>query len=75
MIMDPGINGRQTYEAILAIKPNQKAIIASGMAENDEVERAQALGASYFVSKPYTIEDIAGAVFKALNSDSVGGQP
>ncbi|MDR2387612.1 MAG: cache domain-containing protein [Deltaproteobacteria bacterium] len=69
MIMDPGINGRQTYEAILAIKPHQKAIIASGMAENEEVEKAQALGASYFVSKPYTIEDIAGAVFKALHPD------
>jgi PAS domain S-box-containing protein len=71
MIMDPGINGRQTYEAILAIKPNQKAIIASGMAENDEVERAQALGASFFVSKPYTIEDIAGAVYKALHSETL----
>ncbi|MDR2368816.1 MAG: cache domain-containing protein [Deltaproteobacteria bacterium] len=69
MIMDPGINGRETYEAILAIKPNQKAIIASGMAETDEVEKAQALGASYFVSKPYTIEDIAGAVYKALHPE------
>ncbi|MDR0621383.1 MAG: cache domain-containing protein [Deltaproteobacteria bacterium] len=69
MIMDPGINGRETYEAILAIKPKQKAIIASGMAETDEVEKAQALGASYFVSKPYTIEDIAGAVYKALHPE------
>ncbi|MDR1050402.1 MAG: cache domain-containing protein [Deltaproteobacteria bacterium] len=70
MIMDPGINGRQTYEAILAIKPNQKAIIASGMAENDEVVRAQALGASSFVAKPYSIEDIAGAVYKALHAEA-----
>ncbi|MDR0355580.1 MAG: cache domain-containing protein [Deltaproteobacteria bacterium] len=69
MIMDPGINGRQTYEAILAIKPGQKAIIASGMAENEEVVKAQALGASSFVSKPYSMEDIAGAVFKALHPD------
>jgi CheY-like chemotaxis protein len=69
MIMDPGINGRQTYEAILAIKPGQKAIIASGMAESDEVVKAQALGASHFVSKPYSMEDIAGAVFKALHPD------
>ncbi|MDR3204983.1 MAG: response regulator, partial [Deltaproteobacteria bacterium] len=66
MIMDPGINGRETYEAILSIKPGQKAIIASGMAENEEVEKAQALGASHFVSKPYSLQDIAGAVHKAL---------
>jgi PAS domain S-box-containing protein len=70
MIMDPGINGRQTYEAILAFKPHQKAIIASGMAENEEVEKAQALGASHFVSKPYTLEDIAGAIHQALNADA-----
>ncbi|MDR1658276.1 MAG: cache domain-containing protein [Deltaproteobacteria bacterium] len=71
MIMDPGINGRQTYEAILAFKPHQKAIIASGLAENEEVMRAQALGASYFVSKPYTLDDIAGAIHKALNPEFV----
>ena len=69
MIMDPGINGRQTYEAILSFKPGQKAIIASGLAESDEVVKAQALGASQFVSKPYTLDDIAGAVHKALRAD------
>jgi signal transduction histidine kinase/ActR/RegA family two-component response regulator len=69
MIMDPGINGRQTYEEILSFKPGQKAIIASGLAENAEVARAQALGASHFVSKPYTLADIAGAVHKALHPD------
>jgi signal transduction histidine kinase/ActR/RegA family two-component response regulator len=69
MIMDPGINGRQTYEAILSFKPWQKAIIASGMAESDEVLRAQSLGASQFVSKPYTLDEIAGAVHKALHPD------
>jgi DNA-binding NarL/FixJ family response regulator len=67
MIMLPGWNGRETYEAILAIRPGQKAIIASGMAEGDEVEKAQALGARHFVSKPYTLEDIAGAVHSAIN--------
>jgi signal transduction histidine kinase/ActR/RegA family two-component response regulator len=72
MVMDPGINGRQTYEAILTFKPWQKAIIASGLAENEEVARAQALGASHFVSKPYTLDDIAGAVHKALNPEGAG---
>ncbi|MGL4208211.1 MAG: cache domain-containing protein [Candidatus Adiutrix sp.] len=66
MIMDPGINGRQTYEAIKAFKPNQKAIIASGMADTEEVAKAQALGATQFINKPYTIADLAVAVHKAL---------
>ncbi|MDR1607182.1 MAG: cache domain-containing protein [Deltaproteobacteria bacterium] len=66
MIMPPGWNGRQTYEAILAIRPGQKAIIASGMAEGEEVKKAQALGARHFLAKPYTLEDIAGAVHSAI---------
>jgi DNA-binding NtrC family response regulator len=68
MIMTPGINGRETYGLIMEFKPHQKAIIASGMAETEEVAKAQAMGAGQFVNKPYTIEDIAAAVKKALVS-------
>ncbi len=45
MLMDPGINGRQTYERILEFKPNQKALIASGFSESDDVKAALKLGA------------------------------
>lgn len=69
MIMHPGMNGRETYGAIMEFKPQQKAIIASGMAETDEVSKAQAMGAGQFVNKPYTIEDLAVAVQKALAGD------
>ena len=69
MIMHPGMNGRETFEAIRRFKPHQKAIIASGMAETEEVSRAQALGAGQFVNKPYTIEDLAVAVKKALDEE------
>ena len=67
MIMDPGINGRQTYEHISKIRPGQKAIIASGFSENEEVRKAQKLGAGGFIRKPYTLEQIGIAVKKALN--------
>ncbi len=68
MIMHPGMNGRETFEAIMRFKPHQKAIIASGMADTEEVSRVQALGAGQFVNKPYTIEDLAVAVKRALKS-------
>ena len=68
MIMHPGMNGRETYAAIMEFKPKQKAIIASGMAETDEVVKAQAMGAGQFVNKPYTVEELAAAVKKALDS-------
>ena len=66
MIMDPGINGRETYERIIKIHPNQKAIIVSGFAETDEVKAAQKLGAGHYIKKPYTIEKIGLAVKEEL---------
>jgi PAS domain S-box-containing protein len=66
MIMNPGINGRETYQRVLEFKPDQKAIIASGMADGEEVDKARALGAAMFVHKPYSIEVLAEAVFQAL---------
>jgi len=62
MIMDPGIDGCETYEQIIKIHPNQKAIIASGFAETDDVKEAQKLGAGQYIKKPLTLEKIGIAV-------------
>jgi len=66
MIMDPGINGRETYERIIKIHPDQKAIIVSGYAETEEVTKAQQLGAGKYVKKPLTLEKIGLAVKQEL---------
>lgn len=66
MVMPKGMNGRETYEEILKIQPVQKALIASGYAKTDEVERAQALGAGKYIKKPYTFEKIGIAVKREL---------
>jgi len=63
MIMDPGINGRETYERIIKIHPNQKAIIVSGFAETDDVKETQKLGAGKYIKKPLTLEKL-GLVIK-----------
>ena len=44
MVMPKGINGRETYEEIIKIRPAQRAIIASGYAKTKEVDTAQELG-------------------------------
>jgi len=62
MIMDPGINGRETYERITKIHPNQKAIIVSGFAETDDVKEAQKLGAGQYIKKPFYLEKIGMAI-------------
>lgn len=68
MIMEPGQNGRITYEKILEIHPAQKAVVASGFAEDDDVKQTLALGAGAFVAKPYTMEQIGSAVHEILHS-------
>lgn len=67
MIMDPGINGRETFERILKIHPSQKAIIVSGLAETDEVRSAQKLGAGRFLKKPLTLYSIGMAIREELD--------
>jgi PAS domain S-box-containing protein len=67
MIMDPGINGRETYERVIKIHPNQKAIIVSGFAETEEVKAAQKLGAGKYIKKPITLENIGLAVKEELD--------
>ncbi len=66
MIMDPGIDGLETYRRILERVPRQKAIIASGYSETARVHRAQALGAGEYVKKPYTLIMIAKAISDEL---------
>jgi signal transduction histidine kinase/CheY-like chemotaxis protein/HAMP domain-containing protein len=67
MIMDPGIDGLETYSKILDMYPSQKAVIASGYAENERVKEAQKLGAGPYVRKPYTLEKIALAIRHELD--------
>jgi len=66
MVMPEGINGRETYEAVIKIRPGQKAIIASGYAKTKEVKMAQALGAGKYLKKPYILEKLGMAVKEEL---------
>lgn len=66
MIMDRGMNGRETYEQIKEIHPQQKAVIVSGFAETDQVVETLRLGASLFLKKPLILEELGRAVKDAL---------
>jgi signal transduction histidine kinase len=66
MIMNPGIDGLETYEKILKFHPQQKAIIASGFSESDQVKAAQKMGAGPYLKKPYSFEKIGLAVKAVL---------
>jgi CheY-like chemotaxis protein len=67
MIMDPGMDGLDTYRRIIEIRPGQRAIIVSGFAETERVVQAQSLGAGAYVRKPYIKERLGLAVRNELD--------
>ena len=67
MIMDPGMDGLDTYRSIIEIHPGQKAIIVSGFSESERVSETQKLGAGVYVKKPYVMEKLGLAVKEELN--------
>ena len=62
MVMDPGMNGRETFEKIRKFIPDQKAIIVSGFSENEDVKIAIDLGSGALLKKPYTRQALLRAV-------------
>ena len=66
MIMDPGMDGYQTYEKIKKIHPEQKALVISGFSESRNVQQTLALGAGGFIRKPYTLEQLGKGILKIL---------
>ena len=67
MIMEPGMNGRQTYEKILQVRPGQKAIMLSGYSEKEEIMKARELGIARFLEKPVTLPVLALAIRQTLH--------
>jgi CheY-like chemotaxis protein len=70
MIMAPGIDGLETYQRILQIRPGQRAILVSGFSETHRVREAQRLGAGAYVKKPYAMETIGVAIRDELDHNS-----
>ncbi|WP_028582954.1 hybrid sensor histidine kinase/response regulator [Desulfogranum mediterraneum] len=62
MLMDPGINGCETYRRILEEVPEQKAIITSGYSSSRDVDLARELGITQFIKKPYSLHELGQAL-------------
>jgi two-component system, cell cycle sensor histidine kinase and response regulator CckA len=68
MIMDPGIDGLETYKRISEIRPDQKFLIVSGYAETERLKEIQRLGCRFCIKKPYSISEIGEVIKKGLNA-------
>jgi signal transduction histidine kinase/CheY-like chemotaxis protein len=67
MIMDPGIDGLETYRRIARRRPGQRALISSGFSETERVREALAVGVAEYLKKPYTVSGLAQAVRRVLD--------
>ncbi len=70
MQMDPGMNGRETYARIKDLYPRQKALVATGYSTSTDVEATIQAGAAGFIKKPYHIQNLGEAVYRALHPES-----
>ena len=66
MIMDPGMDGLDTYKKIIEMHPDQKVLIASGFSETARVKEVLRLGAGTYIRKPFLLEKIGFAVKEEL---------
>jgi PAS domain S-box-containing protein len=71
MIMEPGMDGLETFRRIRESNPKQKAIIVSGFTETERARKALEWGAGSYVQKPFIMEKICRAVRRELDKDPV----
>ena len=63
----PGMGGYRCLEELKGLDPDIKVVVASGYAQDPEVQNAIQLGANSFVPKPYTAGEILRAVRSVLD--------
>ena len=71
MILGEGMDGLDTFKAILKINPDQKAIIASGFSQTDRIAETMRLGAGQYIKKPYMMYKIGIAIQQELQRNQL----
>ena len=64
----PGLDGRETYEALREIRDDVLVVLSSGYTEEDALSKLGASGLVEFVHKPYKMNTLLAAVRRALGS-------
>ena len=73
MIMEPGMDGCQTFAEILKYHPKQKAIITSGYSDKKDQEKIESLGVSQYIIKPYSLACLARAIRLEIDGKTGSG--
>ena len=66
MVMDPGIDGLETIEAVRSAHPHLPVVLMTGFADSERVRQALTAGAAICLKKPYRMDDLGWALRQAL---------
>ncbi|MEN8221738.1 MAG: response regulator [Acidobacteriota bacterium] len=69
MIMDPGINGLETYIQIKKMIPEIKVILCTGYSDKKSIDKALKNGIRQYLKKPFSIEQLGKAVKQEIKRD------
>ncbi len=67
-LLMPGMDGLQTLESCRKIHPGQKVVMMSCVSDTGKVVEAMKLGASDYLTKPFQLPQLQGAIRRALAS-------
>src|SRR5262244_1027258 len=70
-VLMPGMDGLETLENCKKIRPEQKVLMMSCVAETGKVVQAIKLGASDYLIKPFQLSQLQGAIRRALEPSIV----
>ncbi|RJQ82221.1 MAG: PAS domain S-box protein [Desulfobacteraceae bacterium] len=68
MLMEPGMDGLETFRRISEIRSGQKVILASGYSECERIQTALDSGVLACLKKPYLVKEISATVRAALSA-------
>lgn len=62
-----GMSGVEAFKKMREIQPGMKGIVMSGYSSNNAIAEYESHGFSWFLEKPFTLDDIKHALMKALS--------
>ncbi|MEK6301889.1 MAG: PAS domain S-box protein [Acidobacteriota bacterium] len=68
-MMMPYLDGVATIRALQKIDPKVRIIASSGLADSEKASEAASVGVKIFLSKPYTADELLGAVAETLKGE------
>ena len=69
-MMMPVMGGQVTIQVLKRLDPDVKIIAASGLSSESSSTRAESLGVSHFLPKPFTAQTILAALQEVIRARS-----